>query len=69
MKDIISRMPASDWVCGDDGYWVYWPEAKNMGAYSAWHLRAIADHLDALNAEWDAIVQNDPLINNAAEGE
>jgi|CXWL01.1.fsa_nt_gi hypothetical protein len=52
-----------DIVCGDDGYYVYWPEDRNVGAIAAWELRAIADHLDRMNMAWDWIINNDPKIN------
>jgi hypothetical protein len=44
----------------EDGYQHYWPSGK--GALAAWHLRAIADHLDRMNSAWDWYVCNDPLI-------
>ena len=57
MSDVISIIPASEFVAGDDGYYVYWPESATGGAYSAHMLREIANHLDTLNADWDAQVQ------------
>lgn len=51
-----------DFVCGDDGYYVYWP-SKNDGALAPHQLRWLADELDAMNAVWHAIVQNDPSIS------
>ena len=53
----ISTLIAYEIVTGEDGYKVYWPEG-NRGALDAKTLRAIADELDRLNAEWDADVQN-----------
>jgi len=47
-----------DIICGDDGYFVFWPAIEN-GYFTANILRGIADYLDSLNAEWDAIVQGD----------
>ena len=41
----------------EDGYSYYFP--KGNGAISAYILRKIADHLDNLNAEWDAQVKRD----------
>jgi hypothetical protein len=35
-------------IYGDDGYMIFWPDGKN-GAYTAEHLREIADWLDAEN--------------------
>ena len=45
-----------DFVRGDDGYWVFWPDRTNVGALAAWELRVLADELDRLNAEWDQVV-------------
>lgn len=39
----------------EDGYYYYWP--SNQGAIAPWELRAIADELDRLNADWDKQVQ------------
>ena len=40
-----------------DGYYKYWP--SNEGAFQSWHLRAIADELDARNRDWDATVNQE----------
>lgn len=48
-------------VTGDDGYVIFWP-TSNVGAYTAYDLREIADELDKRNAAWDAIIQADPRI-------
>ena len=45
-------------VTGDDGYKVWWPAGLN-GAFSAYHLRLMADILDEENQEWDLIVQKE----------
>jgi hypothetical protein len=50
-----------DFVVGDDGYYVFWPEAGH-GALAPHHLRWLADELDKMNADWHATVQNDPLF-------
>ena len=42
----------------DDGYYHYWPSWSD-GYVSSYHLKAIADLLDNLNEEWDAIVQKE----------
>ena len=60
-EQLISRIPPDDFVTDVDGYVYFW--ATGRGGYSAWMLRTIADYLDARNAEWDAIVQSDPLIS------
>jgi hypothetical protein len=57
-----------EFVTGDDGYVVYWPNTNPChhpeggttgggGSYSAAVLRAIADELDRRNAAWDRQVQ------------
>lgn len=40
-----------DIVCGDDGYYFYWP-TQNEGGFSAHNLRLIADTLDIMNQDW-----------------
>jgi hypothetical protein len=47
-----------DFVQDDSGYYVYWPD-RVRGYVGAAELRIIADHLDAMNAEWDAQVQRE----------
>ncbi|MEO5344672.1 MAG: hypothetical protein H7842_15395 [Gammaproteobacteria bacterium SHHR-1] len=41
-----------------DGYYKYWPEQR-AGYWDAPPMRAIADLLDHVNAEWDAQVRKD----------
>jgi hypothetical protein len=48
-----------DYVMGEDGYYVFWPLKPGGGAFSAWHLREIADELDRRNAAWDEQVRRD----------
>ncbi len=50
-------------VTGDDGYVVFWP-TSNVGAYTSYDLREIADELDGRNAAWDAFIQSDPRISD-----
>lgn len=50
-----------DCIHGDDGYMIYWPSPSG-GSLNAQNLRQIADYLGLANAEWNAIVQNDPRI-------
>lgn len=50
----------ADFICGDDGYWVYW--SVGTGALSEGNLFDLYQNLQALNKEWDDIVQNDPRI-------
>jgi len=40
----------------DDGFYKYWP-VQRAGYWDSPPLRAIADLLDHLNAEWDAQIQ------------
>jgi hypothetical protein len=47
-----------DFVCGEDGYYVYWPsDARSRGSLGPHHLRWLADELDKMNADWDRQVQ------------
>jgi hypothetical protein len=41
-----------------DGYYKYWP-VQRIGYWDAPSMRALADLLDHVNAEWDAQVQKD----------
>jgi hypothetical protein len=43
----------------DDGYHYWWPDNGGNGYLSSQVLKAIADLLDNLNEEWDAIVQKE----------
>lgn len=45
-----------DILCGDDGYYVYWPTG-NGGSLSSHNLRVIADELDRRNAKHDRQVK------------
>jgi hypothetical protein len=56
-----------DFVTLEDGYKYYWPHGEHSGAMSAELLRLIANELDAANAEWDAIVQECPVISSTIE--
>lgn len=38
-------------VCGDDGFYVYWPTC-NKGSLTEHDLRIIANHLAKLNEPW-----------------
>lgn len=53
-------------IKSDDGYFVWWPEKSN-GYLESSDLRAIADHLDERNKEWDAKCKSDPAINPPAQ--
>lgn len=50
-----------DFVCGDDGYFDWWPDSHE-GSLSGANLYDLYQNLEALNKEWDSIVQNDPKI-------
>lgn len=52
----IAGIPSADIVCGDDGFFVYWPTG-NQGAYSSHMLREIADCLDQKNLPWAERIQ------------
>jgi hypothetical protein len=45
-----------------DGYYYYWPNRQNDGAWAPWMLRDVADKLDEVNKPWDDIVQTDQTI-------
>lgn len=51
-----------DFVTGDDGYVVFWPDGVHVGAFNSHDLRVIAAELDRRNAAWDAQIQSDPRI-------
>ena len=53
MSDLIDRIPPKDFVTGDDGFAVYWPDFTR-GAMTAGNLRTIADELDRRNAPWQS---------------
>ena len=61
-QNIRSKVRA-DFAALEDGYQYYWPSAENPGAISAAVLRIIADELDLANADWDAIVQQCPVLS------
>lgn len=42
-----------------DGFYYFWPEGYNKGHFSSHHLREIADHLDKINAPWNAIIEKE----------
>lgn len=63
----IRSKARADFAALEDGYQYYWPSAENPGAISAAVLRIIADELDLANAEWDAIVQNCPVLSETIE--
>ena len=55
MTNIIARIPACDFVTGDDGFVAFWPNCN--GSLSATDLRTIADELDRRNAPWAAEIE------------
>jgi hypothetical protein len=64
VKRILEQANAEgDIVCGDDGYYVYWP--RRTGAYPSYHLRALADELDRRNEVWDK--ELDEYFDNLAK--
>lgn len=54
-----------EFVLNTDGYNVFFPDTSRGGYWEEYVLRAIADLLEITNREWDEIVQNDPVLNNA----
>lgn len=69
-KKRVIRMSTQrgDFVQGDDGYYVFWPDSHNHGALSPADLRILADHIDKLNEPWDKIIQSDPRIGGKTDG-
>lgn len=51
-----------------DGYYVWYPSAGS-GFWESAHLRKIADLLDRMNAEWDAVIKSDPRVTPPGEGD
>ena len=47
-----------DFMIGDDGYYYYWPEHHD-GCLDSYHLFDIHQNLEALNKEWNEIVQKE----------
>lgn len=47
-----------------DGYYKWWPAPSNGGFLDEGFLFDMANTLKGLNAEWDAIIQNDPSIGH-----
>lgn len=68
-KERVIRMSteSGDFIQGDDGYYVFWPEGFNRGALTPVDLRILADHIDRLNETWDRIIQSDPSIGGKAD--
>jgi hypothetical protein len=58
-----------DLVCGDDGYFAYWPDKEKYGCYSGWSLIAIGELLDSLNSQWHEQLMKDMEKVNAKESE
>lgn len=69
-KERVIRMSTErkDFIQGDDGYYVYWPDRYHQGALTPGDLRILADHIDYLNEPWDKIIQSDPTIGGKADG-
>jgi hypothetical protein len=64
---IITVAESSDeFVTLEDGFVYYWPSKEHYGALTATELRALADELDRRNAEWQATIDNDPQLAEAA---
>ena len=46
-----------DIICGDDGFWAYWPDRSKGGCFNARILHEIANLLDKLNADWEKQIE------------
>lgn len=42
-----------DYLRGDDGYYMFWPDMSRSGAWPGYLLQEIGSRLDELNTEWD----------------
>lgn len=49
--EVLSKL-AEDFICGDDGFYIYWPISGRGGLHST-ALRAFANVLDTLNGPWE----------------
>lgn len=49
----------NEFLTGDDGYVVWWPDGSTHGALVAAELRILAAELDRRNAAWDKQVQEE----------
>lgn len=47
---------AGDFVTGDDGFTLFWPDAK-IGGFSSTNLRVLADEIDRRNQKWAALLE------------
>lgn len=56
-SDNVRKKILNDFITGDDGYKIYWPEGFQGGGFSSWLLRLIADELDKANEDWDKHIQ------------
>lgn len=50
-----------DIICGEDGFWVWWPTAPNRGAMNSQTLQLVAYILDELNIEVDGWYDDDDI--------
>jgi len=46
----------NEFIVGDDGFVVFWPSRPDMGALTPSDLRILADELDRMNADWQAML-------------
>lgn len=52
MSNIVEKAKAAgDFICGDDGFYVYWP--KGYGALSEQDLYLLHRELIRMNAKWE----------------
>ena len=63
-QELLDRING-DILCGDDGFYVYWPE-EGRGYLDEYHLVLIAAILNKKNREWEDTIDNDPTISMQA---
>lgn len=54
-KEYINRVieiSSRDFVCGEDGFYYWWPCPHGRGALDSADLRIIADEMDRRNSKW-----------------
>lgn len=65
-KQAVLRGRNKPWgriIQDNDGYFYWWQEDGTSGSVPALALKELAYILDTLNAPWDMIIQNDPVLD------